>query len=266
MGQHNALGEARGIVILGAAILIANIHQAPRRARRDQAFVDEAAHGVDVDIPISRIVLDMRRIGKQDQLHVYAPFSSPASELLDVRRRNQGIAVGIQKQLRPGIGFLGESDRICRNGRSTECLRNYLEEPEYGEEERDDKRHRQIRERMTTDDRADCLEKSRYSSLARRTVEYHSPDLEQCVSLLHRETDVLIQERATVAEDVEENRMLVQSLVGDHLQQPLADVRHLVPAPKQAFHRRRITQRNATFLFVDRAILGQVSVLTAGPS
>lgn len=84
MGQHNALGEARGIVILGAAILVANIHQAPRRARRDQAFVDEAAHGVDVDIAVSRIVLDMRRIGKQDQLHVYAPFSSPTSELLDV--------------------------------------------------------------------------------------------------------------------------------------------------------------------------------------
>lgn len=42
------------------------------------------------------------------------------------RRWNQGIAVGIQKQLRPGIDFLGEGDWICRDGRSTECLRNHL--------------------------------------------------------------------------------------------------------------------------------------------
>lgn len=57
---------------------------------------------------------------------------------------------------------------------------------------------------------------------------------------------MLIQERATVAEDVEEYRVLVQPLVGDHLQQPLANVRHLVPAPEQALHRRRVTQRDAT--------------------
>lgn len=54
----------------------------------------------------------------------------------------------------------------------------YLEEPEYGEEDRDDERHRQIRERMTTDDRADRLEEGCQSSLAGRAVEYHSPDLQ----------------------------------------------------------------------------------------
>jgi len=59
-------------------------------------------------------------------------YKNPKKGIIEVkmnethRRRNQGIAVGIQKQLRPGIGFLGEGDRICRNGRSTECLRNYL--------------------------------------------------------------------------------------------------------------------------------------------
>lgn len=38
----------------------------------------------------------------------------------------KSIAVGVQEQLRPGVGFLGESDRIRLNGRSAECLRNYL--------------------------------------------------------------------------------------------------------------------------------------------
>lgn len=57
---------------------------------------------------------------------------------------------------------------------------------------------------------------------------------------------MLVQERAAVAEDMEEYRVLVQPLVGDDLQQPLADVRHLVPAPEQALHRRRVTQRDAT--------------------
>lgn len=56
---------------------------------------------------------------------------------------------------------------------------------------------------------------------------------------------MLIQKRAAVAEDVEEYRVLVQPLVRDHLQQPLADVRHLVPAPEQALHRRRVAQRDA---------------------
>jgi len=37
----------------------------------------------------------------------------------------------------------------------------YLEEPEHGEEEREDERHRQVRERMTTDNHADRLEKCR---------------------------------------------------------------------------------------------------------
>lgn len=35
----------------------------------------------------------------------------------------------------------------------------YLEEPEYGEEKRDDERHRQIREGMTADNRTDRFEK-----------------------------------------------------------------------------------------------------------
>lgn len=51
---------------------------------------------------------------------------------------------------------------------------------------------------------------------------------------------MLVEERAAVAEHVEEYRMLVQSLVDDHLQQSLADVRHLVPAPEQALYRRRV--------------------------
>lgn len=85
MGQHDALGEARGLIVaLGAAIVAANVHQALRRTRRGQTFVDEAAYGVDVDVAVSRIVLDVRRIGEQDQLHVHAPFSPPAGELLDV--------------------------------------------------------------------------------------------------------------------------------------------------------------------------------------
>lgn len=37
----------------------------------------------------------------------------------------------------------------------------YLEEPEYGEEERDDERHRQVREGMTADNRTGRLEKGR---------------------------------------------------------------------------------------------------------
>lgn len=69
--------------------------------------------------------------------------------------------------------------------------------------------------------------------------------LERRVSPLHREADVLIEERAAVAEDVEEYRVLVQPLVRDHLQQPLADVRHLVAAPEKALHRRRVAQRDA---------------------
>lgn len=42
------------------------------------------------------------------------------------RRRDQSVAVGVQEQLRPGIGFLGEGDRVRLNGRSAESLRNYL--------------------------------------------------------------------------------------------------------------------------------------------
>lgn len=98
MGQDDALGEARGrVVALGTAIVPVNVHQAPRRTRRGQAFVDEAAYGVDVDVAVSRIVLDMRRIGEQDQLHVHASFSSPAGELLDVL--NDGIQVCMIKGL-----------------------------------------------------------------------------------------------------------------------------------------------------------------------
>lgn len=57
---------------------------------------------------------------------------------------------------------------------------------------------------------------------------------------------MLIQERAAVAEDVKEYGVLVQPLVGNYLQQPLADVRHFVPAPEQVLHRRYVTQRDAT--------------------
>lgn len=85
-----------------------------------------------------------------------------------------------------------------------------------------------------------------HSKLYNKETKFVFLYLEQRVSFLHREADVLIQECAAVAEDMEEYRMLVQSLVGDDLQQPLAEVRHLVPAPKQTFHRRRVTQRNAT--------------------
>lgn len=70
--------------------------------------------------------------------------------------------------------------------------------------------------------------------------------LERRVGLLHRKADVLIEERAAVAEDVEKYRVLFQPLVRDHLQQTLADVRHLVAPPKQTLHRRRVTQRDAT--------------------
>lgn len=54
-----------------------------------------------------------------------------------------------------------------------------------------------------------------FSSVVER---YYIFYLEQRVSLLHRKTDVLIQECAAVAEDVKEYRMLVQLFIGDHLQ------------------------------------------------
>jgi len=120
---------------------------------------------------------------------------------------------------------------------------------------------------MAANHRPDGFEERRQPPLSRCTVEYHSPDLrrktscnhesqiasltfhphlERRTSSLHREADVLIQKRAAVAEDVEEYRVFVQPLVGDHLQQSLADVWHLVSAPEQAFYRRRVTQRDAT--------------------
>jgi len=46
--------------------------------------VDEAAHGVDVDITIGRVMLDMRRVGKQYQLYSHPPLGSPAGKLLDI--------------------------------------------------------------------------------------------------------------------------------------------------------------------------------------
>lgn len=46
--------------------------------------MDEAAHGINVDVTVGRIVLDMRRIGEQYQLHSHTPFGSSAGKLLHV--------------------------------------------------------------------------------------------------------------------------------------------------------------------------------------
>lgn len=46
--------------------------------------MDEAAHGVDVHVAVSGVVLDVRRVGEQHQLHPHATFGPPASELLDI--------------------------------------------------------------------------------------------------------------------------------------------------------------------------------------
>jgi len=60
--QHDALGKSwRRVVILRFAIVAAiQGHQAPRRTRRSQAFMDEAADSIYVDITVGRIVLDVR--------------------------------------------------------------------------------------------------------------------------------------------------------------------------------------------------------------
>lgn len=53
---------------------------------------------------------------------------------------------------------------VCETMRITQSVNMlfvYLEEPEYGEEERDDERHRQVREGMTADNRTGRLEKGR---------------------------------------------------------------------------------------------------------
>lgn len=46
--------------------------------------MDEAAHRVDVDVAVGCIMLDMRRVGEQHQLHSHAAFGSSAGKLLDV--------------------------------------------------------------------------------------------------------------------------------------------------------------------------------------
>lgn len=91
--QHDALGETRRRVVALGAVIVAAVqgrHQTPRRARRDQAFVNEAAHGVHVDVAVGRVVLDVRRIGEQDQLHPHTPLGPSAGELLDVLTRDRG--------------------------------------------------------------------------------------------------------------------------------------------------------------------------------
>lgn len=88
MRQHDALDQpGRRVVALADGIQVAAVQgrqQAPGRARRDQAFVDEAAHGVDVDVAVRGVVLDVRRVGEQHQLHAHAPLGAPAGEFLDV--------------------------------------------------------------------------------------------------------------------------------------------------------------------------------------
>jgi len=61
--QHDALSKpGLRIVVLRVAIVAAiqRRQQAPRRTRRGQAFVDEAAHGVYVDVAVGRVVFDVR--------------------------------------------------------------------------------------------------------------------------------------------------------------------------------------------------------------
>lgn len=87
MWQHDALDESgRRIVALGVVIVAAvqGRQQVPGRARRGQAFVDKAAHSVDVDVTVGRVVLDVRRVGEQHQLYSHTALGSSAGELLDV--------------------------------------------------------------------------------------------------------------------------------------------------------------------------------------
>lgn len=46
--------------------------------------MDEAAHGVHVDVAVGCVVLDVRRIGEQDELYPHTPLGPPAGELLDI--------------------------------------------------------------------------------------------------------------------------------------------------------------------------------------
>lgn len=50
---------------------------------------------------------------------------------------------------------------FARRSWNANALFIYLEKPEYGEKERDDERHRQVRQGMTADNRADRLEERR---------------------------------------------------------------------------------------------------------
>lgn len=94
--QHDALDESRRHVVALGAVIVAAVQgrqQAPGRARRGQAFVDEAAHSVDVDVAVGRVVLDVRRVGEQHQLHSHATLGPSAGELLDVLDRFWGHAI-----------------------------------------------------------------------------------------------------------------------------------------------------------------------------
>lgn len=100
--KHDALGESRSRVVSRrtAVVVAVERHQARRRTRRGQAFVDEAAHGVHVHVAVGRVVLDVRRIGEQDQLHSHAAFGTSTGELLHIlerfpRQRCEFITFGI---------------------------------------------------------------------------------------------------------------------------------------------------------------------------
>ena len=51
--------------------------------------MNEAAHRVHVDVAVGRVVLDMRRIGEQDELHPHTPLGPPTGELLDVLMKDR---------------------------------------------------------------------------------------------------------------------------------------------------------------------------------
>ena len=76
--------------------------------------------------------------------------------------------------------------------------------------------------------------------------------LKRRASLLHSEADVLIKNGAAIAEDVEEDGMLVAALLGDDLDEPAADAGQPVPPPKQILHRGCAAQRNAAVSVVAR--------------
>lgn len=51
--------------------------------------MNETAHGVHVDVAVGHVVLDVRRIGEQDELYPHTPLGTPAGELLDILMSRQ---------------------------------------------------------------------------------------------------------------------------------------------------------------------------------